>query len=436
MSWCLWRRNGRETPWGFPPLVGLEGRRAELCIPARKSIWIHAQDHAAWCRGFTARVCPDLLGSRWNRSTRIRFVGVFAFTAAATFFSAFQVPYVALPAELTESYSQRTRLLTWRVVVLSVGILLFGAGGSEIPALFPRNPLLGYFVMGVVAALVLAIGLLIGATVAPQSSRVRRGRRAVQRQEQVQARAQMQEQAQAPEPKLGFGAYRVAGKVLKESQPFRALLATFVLQGLVAGLMLAGAQYVATWILHDEKAVSLLFASLIAPAIIFSPVWKALADRIGKEKAFKIASIGFMIAMLILTVMIWIPGWWITIAVALAGASYAGMQTLSMAMLPDVISYHAAQNAAKQNSAGIFSGIWTAGETVGMALGPPVLSIILMQTGYLQSTAGVSAVQSDLALTGIATAFSIVPAVLMGFSLLTLRRYHLNETDIEGARRA
>lgn len=280
-------------------------------------------------------------------------MGVFAFTAAATFFSAFQVPYLALPAELTESYSQRTRLLTWRVVVLSVGILLFGAGGPEIRALFPRNPLLGYFVMG-----------------------------------------------------------------------------------LVAGLMLAGAQYVATWILHDEKAVSLLFASLIAPAIIFSRVWKALADRIGEEKALRIASIGFMIAMLVLTVMIWIPGWWITIAVALAGASYAGMQTLPMAMLPDVISYHAAQNAAKQNSAGIFSGIWTAGETVGMALGPPVLSIILMQTGYLQSTAGVSAVQSDLALTGIATAFSIVPAVLMGFSLLTLRRYHLNETDIEGARRA
>ncbi|MBN9613475.1 MAG: MFS transporter, partial [Actinobacteria bacterium] len=39
-----------------------------------------------------------------------------AFIAAATFFSLFQVPYIALPAELTSGYDERTRLLTWRVV--------------------------------------------------------------------------------------------------------------------------------------------------------------------------------------------------------------------------------------------------------------------------------------------------------------------------------
>src|SRR6187397_1805377 len=52
-----------------------------------------------------------------------------AFTATATAFSLFQVPYIALPAELTPSYDERTRLLTWRVVVLTFAILLFGAGG-------------------------------------------------------------------------------------------------------------------------------------------------------------------------------------------------------------------------------------------------------------------------------------------------------------------
>src|SRR5699024_759710 len=52
-----------------------------------------------------------------------------AFTATATAFSLFQVPYVALPAELTAGYDQRTRLLSVRVLVLSIAILLFGAGG-------------------------------------------------------------------------------------------------------------------------------------------------------------------------------------------------------------------------------------------------------------------------------------------------------------------
>src|SRR5690606_5560420 len=91
-----------------------------------------------------------------------------AFMLAATFFSLFQVPYIALPAELTDGYRERTRLLTWRVVVLTVAILLFGAGGPELRALFPDDPLTGYLVMAAVAAVVLGAALLTSATVAPQ----------------------------------------------------------------------------------------------------------------------------------------------------------------------------------------------------------------------------------------------------------------------------
>ncbi len=42
------------------------------------------------------------------------------------------MPYVALPAELTADYDERTRLLGWRVVVLTAAILLFGAGGPAL----------------------------------------------------------------------------------------------------------------------------------------------------------------------------------------------------------------------------------------------------------------------------------------------------------------
>src|SRR5690606_1872764 len=84
-----------------------------------------------------------------------------AFMAAATCFSLFQVPYIALPAELTDDYRERTRLLSWRVVVLTIAILLFGAGGPELRALFPEDQLLGYLVMAIVAAVVLAVAMLI-----------------------------------------------------------------------------------------------------------------------------------------------------------------------------------------------------------------------------------------------------------------------------------
>ena len=77
-----------------------------------------------------------------------------AFLATATSFSLFQVPYVALPAELTSGYDERTRLLGWRVVVLTAAILLFGAGGPELRGA-TADPVAGYLLMGVVAGVVI-----------------------------------------------------------------------------------------------------------------------------------------------------------------------------------------------------------------------------------------------------------------------------------------
>lgn len=334
-----------------------------------------------------------------------------AFVLAATCFSLFQVPYIALPAELTSGYRERTRLLTWRVIVLTIAILLFGAGGPELRGLFPEHPLVGYLVMAIVAGLVLSAGMLVAARVAPRG-------------------APMPAAPTAPRGRFGSGLlehYREGLAALRESQPFRALLGTFVLQGLATGLMLAGAQFVARWILGDEGAVTLLFVALIAPALLVSPLWRILADRIGKERAFRLASVVFLLASVLLIGMTWAPGWWILAPVALAGAAYAGMQTLPMAMLPDVISHDRVGGADR---AGIFGGVWTAGETTGMALGSTVLTVVLALTGYVESTAGVRVEQPGSAISGIALSFSFLPALLMLASLAVLARYRLREHDI------
>ena len=50
---------------------------------------------------------------------------VFAwFVLASTAFALFQVPYIALSAELTDSSAERATLMAWRVAFLTVAILL------------------------------------------------------------------------------------------------------------------------------------------------------------------------------------------------------------------------------------------------------------------------------------------------------------------------
>ncbi|WES63806.1 MFS transporter [Microbacter sp. GSS18] len=336
-----------------------------------------------------------------------------SFTLTATAYSLFQVPYIALPAELTRSYDERTRLLSWRVVVLTFAILAFGAGGPALRRV-TDDPVLGYLVMGVVAGAVIAVGMLVATTVA---------RRPV---------AAPVTPAGAPRPAAGLGIrehYAAGLRALRRSRPFRALLATFVLQALATGLMLAGAQYVATWVLHSEAAVELLFVALIAPALLAAPAWGAVAGRIGKERAFAGASVVFAVAALSIAGVAWAPGAWIYVPVGIAGIAYAGMQSLPMAMLPDVISHDERTHGPGQ--AGAFSGLWTAGETVGFALGAAALSVILAVTGYVSSTAGASVTQPDAAVTGIVISFSVAPAMLLAVSLITLARYGLRRHDIE-----
>ncbi len=329
-----------------------------------------------------------------------------AFVLAATAFSLFQVPYIALPAELSPNYDERTRLLTWRVVVLTFAILLFGAGGPALRSLGGGSTFLGYFLMAVVAGLVIGAGMYASSFVA---------KRAVA-PELAEKPASIRE------------SYAAGFRALKRSQPFRALLATFLLQGLATGLMLAGAQYVATWVLRSEDAVTFLFIALIAPALLAAPLWGAIANRVGKERGFVWASILFGLAALSLLGLLWAPGDWVYVPVALAGAAYAGMQSLPMAMLPDVISHDAASHGDGQ--AGIFGGMWTAGETTGMALGATVLTIVLAIAGYAESTAGAVVVQSDAAIAGIVVSFSVVPAAIIALSLLTLARYRLRKDTI------
>jgi glycoside/pentoside/hexuronide:cation symporter, GPH family len=332
-----------------------------------------------------------------------------AFLLTATAFSLFQVPYIALPAELTPSYDERTRLLTWRVVVLTIAILLFGAGG---PALRDAvdDPTLGYLVMGVASGVVIAVGMLISATVAHRAASGPAS--AARRAGDIRAH------------------YVAAFGALRRSGPFRALLLAYLLQALATGLMLAGAQYVATWVMHSQAAVTLLFIALIAPAVFAAPAWGALARRIGKERGFAIASVLFAIAAVSILGLQWAPGDWVYAPVAVAGIAYAGMQALPMAMLPDVISHD--EHANGPGRAGEFSGMWTAGETVGFALGAAVLSVVLAATGYVSSTAGETVAQPAGAVTGIVVAFSVVPAALIAVSLVALRGYRLRRADVDG----
>jgi glycoside/pentoside/hexuronide:cation symporter, GPH family len=83
----------------------------------------------------------------------------------------------------------------------------------------------------------------------------------------------------------------------------------------------------------------------------------------------------------------------------------------------------------------VFTGLWTAGETLGLAVGPGVYALVLAVFGYVSNTEG-SITQPSSARLGVLLGFTVLPAVLVAGALVLLRGYDLTEQRLESVVRA
>jgi glycoside/pentoside/hexuronide:cation symporter, GPH family len=335
---------------------------------------------------FSGPEAPPVLAGGWV---------VVAFLLCATAYSVFQVPYVALPAELTGDYDERTRLITWRVAILAVAILLSGATAPLI------RDALGHAAMAIFVGALILIGTL----------GVYAGTRGVPA-------------VTVPAPPGGLLAQLSAAARVAD---FRRLLTTFGVQALAIGCLLAGVDYVARVVLGRSEASSVLFACFVGPALLVTPVWRRLADRLGKKRGYLLASLVLAVGCAGLALAGTLPLVVVYAMAAVTGIGYAGAQLFPLAMLPDTAAHDARQTG--ENRVGVFTGVWTAVETLGLAVGPAVFAAVLAVGGYRSST-GEAVLQPESAFTAITVGFSVLPAALVLLSLLALRGYRLTKQEV------
>ncbi|WP_243058985.1 MFS transporter [Nocardioides sp. SR21] len=323
------------------------------------------------------------------------------FLACASAYAFFQVPYVAMPAELTSSYDERTRLMTWRVALLAFTIMLAGATAPAIrDAVGGRD---GYRVMGVVMAAIILVGVL-GAYFGTRRAPVN-----------------------APLP--GAGSLRDQLRIVATAHDFRWLLTCFVIQALATGCILAGVDYLASDVLGKDGATTILFVCFVGPALVLTPAWAAIGTRIGKKRGYTYSSLILAAGALLIVSAQSVPAAAVYLAVGLVGVGYAGCQVFPMAMLPDAAAVDARRTGS--NRAGVYTGVWTAAETLGLALGPAIFALVLAIGGYRSSTDNDDVIQPDSALNAITLGISVLPAVLILLSLIWLRRYTLDAAEVD-----
>ncbi|WP_203983118.1 MFS transporter [Sphaerisporangium rufum] len=320
------------------------------------------------------------------------YVGLF-FLIAATGYALYEVPYKAMPAEMTGDYHERTSLLQWRMIFISLAIALSGIIAPTIA----QKSLAGYRSMGMIFAAILLVAMLasfFGTARAPMTG-------------STEPEASLRDQLAAA----------------RGSRPFIWLLGLSSAQNLAAGVLLAGAPYFAAYTLGDSDLTSTLFAALVGPMLVTMPLWVWLARRMDKRGAMLLAGSLFMVGAALVALTPLLGAGYAHAATVVIGVGYAGLQLLQFSMLADVIAHDS--TASGKRRGGVFTGLWTAVENAVTALGALVVGGVLGAAGFISSDPDNPVVQPDSALTAIIVAMTAVPAVIIGAGIWMTVRYDL-----------
>ena len=340
----------------------------------------------AFAAMFFGPTAPPLAGALWVLAL---------FLASATVYAFFQVPYLAMSAEITDDYSERTRLIAWRVVVFSLAILVSGATAPALVEL--AGGVAGYRLMaGAMAVLILVgtIGVWWGTRRVPLT------------REEV----------------AGGRLFGQLAEVLRDRDA-RNLIVAYVLQAVAIGMVLGGVVYVARHVVHDPGVATIAFVCFVAPAIVLTPAWSRLGRAIGKQRGFAVATGVLTVGLIALLAARSGDVTVLLVAAGVVGVGYAGTQLFPLAMLPDLAAEDAKRSGT--NRIGMISGVWSGFELLGYALGPAILGLVLSLGGY-RASAGDVVAQSGEAQWAIVLGVSAIPALLCAVSLVPLSRYRLD----------
>lgn len=325
------------------------------------------------------------------------------FIAGNLLFACFQVPYLTTPSDLRVGYHERTRVFMFRMLLLTLGLL--GAGVAA-PALVAAGGRGDYSRMALLLSGIMVVSGLVAI------AGVRR----------LTAHAGFRTPDEHTHSVLGDLA------VAWRDRDFRALALSYLFTGTTTHLFLAALPFYTEYVFDDTGLTAVFMGAFLGPAVVAGPVWMKVSRRIGKQRGLLISQVVFAAGSLAPLL-----GYGTAPAVAVVvvlGIAFAGLQLFAFSMVPDAVAAAESRGTVR---AGAYTGVWTATEATGTAIGPYVYSAVLAAGGFLATTEGQTVTQPASARTALLIGFTVVPAVLMLAALLFQRRWTLDRHRTTGA---
>lgn len=325
----------------------------------------------------------------------------------STFYSIFSIPYLAMPPSIAADYHQRTRLMSFRVFFLLLGVTSGSAGAPMLIGMVggERD---GYGAMGIIMAIAAtAVGLLafFSAGWLPREQRL--------------------ERSAAPSiPALLASPFTDALKVMGHA-PFRLLTIIKLCQLGVLSTVLACTPYFFVLVLNlDAGKIGQYYLAFSLSGLLSVPVFRWIISRAGKRETY--LALLTLYGLALASWIFWKPGEHealFYVRAVVIGSFSTGTLLCALSMLPDTMEYD--RLASGQSREGIMSGVFTFVENVAGALGPFLIGLLLQANGLIQSRDPATP-QPAAVIEAVHWGVSIIPALFCFASIPFLLRYRLD----------
>lgn len=327
-----------------------------------------------------------------------------------TLYSLVAIPYNALLPELSQDYDERTSISGYKMALSFVGTLLSAVGVTFIvDTLYPGKSMyeVSFPVMGRTLAVILAVSILI----AFFGSR-----------ERVEPKAEAN--------KEGLRTYLKSLFRLKE---FRSVLGVFIFNMVSFDIIMALYIYYMKYALKISDCLSFIFMAIpLVAAIVVTPFWIGVSNKLGKKKTYVISSLYFLIPLF---ACLFIPAGSIPLTVVVTvmiGVGISASQVLIFSILPDVVEVDESRNGVRRE--GIIYGATMFLYKISSAVIVAIVTASLGWMGYVESTGSTFVEQSDATIIGIRFLMSCIPALCLIVSVVFIQKLDLKKESFENAK--
>jgi GPH family glycoside/pentoside/hexuronide:cation symporter len=305
-------------------------------------------------------------------------------------FTAVNVPYTALTAELTEDYDERTTLNAFRFAFSIGGSLIAGVLHPVIVDSF-ASVTTGYLVSGAVwgGLCILPFFWCVAGTRERHSA------------DDVAATGVLTQLRSA-----------------LSNRPYLFVIGIYLFSWLAVQFTSSIlVPYVTFW-LQRPDLISFMLLAVQGSAFVFLFIWNVVSRHIGKKAVYLI---GMLFWIAVQAALFFVQPGQATLALflaVLAGVGVATAYIVPWSMMPDVIEYDELQTGQRRE--GIFYGLMVLLQKFGLAAGQFIIGLVLQVAGFIASEGQVNVQQPDAALFSLRLLIGPVPTlILIGGLILT-----------------